>query len=136
MDISAADRRRLTTRATAARKNAYAPHSRYQVGAAVMSPDGRVFTGCNVENDSYGLTICAERVAVFNAVSEGIRKVVAVAVDAGGESTPCGACLQVLVQFSDDEVEVITRNAAGRFSVAKLKDFIPHPFRLLEQSGK
>ena len=91
---------RLIEAAVSARVRAYCPYSRYPVGAAVLTEEGRVFTGCNVENASYGLTICAERVAVFQAVVAGPALIRAVAV-VGTKANPCGACRQVLLEFSD-----------------------------------
>ena len=96
------EERDLVRKAVEARDSAYAPYSRFRVGAAVLGEDGRIFTGGNVENASYGLTVCAERVAVFKAVSEGTRNFTAIAVAAEGEGpvSPCGACRQVLAEFS------------------------------------
>src|SRR5271170_2737113 len=100
---SALTRRKLLGRAHAAMKNAYAPYSKFKVGAAVLLKDGRVFTGCNVENASYGLTICAERNAIFAAVAASKKKpkIVAVAVVnlKGVPCSPCGACRQVIAEF-------------------------------------
>ncbi len=98
----------LVAAARAAARQAYAPYSRYAVGAAVEADDGRVFTGCNVENASYGLTICAERAAVCAAVSAGVRRIRRVAIAASGPAVPypCGACRQVLAEFADAAAEV------------------------------
>ncbi len=107
-DTSAPMRGQLLKRARAALKRAYAPYSNFQVGAAVLLEDGRIFTGCNVENASYGLTICAERNAVFAAVAASARKpaIVAVAVvnRRGVPCSPCGACRQVIAEFGPDAV--------------------------------
>ena len=101
-------RESLLKRARAAMKCAYAPYSKFQVGAAVLLQDGRIFTGCNVENASYGLTICAERNAIFAAVAASARKpaIVAVAVvnHRGAPCSPCGACRQVIAEFGPDAV--------------------------------
>ena len=86
--------------AAEARENAYAPYSGFQVGAALLASNGKVFTGCNVENASYGLSNCAERTAVFKSVSEGIREFTAIAISVPGGGSPCGACRQVLNEFS------------------------------------
>lgn len=86
--------------AAEARKSAYAPYSKFQVGAALLSENGEVFTGCNVENASYGLSNCAERTAVFKAVSEGVKQFTAIAIAVPGGGSPCGACRQVLNEFN------------------------------------
>ncbi|GBC91721.1 Cytidine deaminase [bacterium HR15] len=92
----------LVEAARAARVHAYAPYSRYMVGAAVRTTEGQIFTGCNIENASYGLSICAERVAVFCAVAAGARAIEAVAIVTEDGATPCGACRQVLMEFAPD----------------------------------
>ncbi|GBC77929.1 Cytidine deaminase [bacterium HR08] len=119
----------LIERATAARALAYAPYSEFAVGAAVLTADGRVFTGCNVENASYGLAICAERVALFKAVSEGARAFHRLAVVADTEVlvSPCGACRQVLWEFAPDLI-VIVANLQGQMRVRPLRDLLPEPF--------
>ena len=123
------DSENLIRLATEARENAYAPYSRFKVGAALLASDGRVFTGCNVENATYGLTVCAERVALWKAVSEGEREFVAVAVVADGERppSPCGACRQLLWEFCDD-IEVITANLRGGRQSYHLSELLPYPF--------
>ena len=120
---------KLLEAAIAARANAHAPFSRFQVGAALEDEAGRIFTGCNVENASYGLTICAERVAVFKAISEGSRKFrrVAVAADTEALTPPCGACRQILWEFCGD-VEVTLVNLSGKTETFRLKDLLPRPF--------
>jgi cytidine deaminase len=100
-------RQELLAAACAVRPQAYAPYSHFQVGAAVQTGDGRIITGCNVENASYGLTVCAERGAVLAAVAAGQRKLVAIAVASQGGVTPCGACRQVLAEFADDLVVLL-----------------------------
>jgi cytidine deaminase len=119
----------LLEAALAVRKNAHAPYSHFQVGAAIEAEDGRVFTGCNVENATYGLTVCAERVAVFKAISEGARKFkrVAVAADTETLTPPCGACRQILWEFCGD-VELILVNLEGKTETFRLKDLLPRPF--------
>lgn len=128
----AADEKALVAAARAALRRAYAPYSRFRVGAALLSRDGRVFTGCNVENASYGLTICAERSAVFAAIGAGARKFRAVAVVADGPRPPypCGACRQVLAEFLPPDGIVLVAPArrtaaAERFA---LRDLLPHRF--------
>ncbi len=92
----------LIQAAVDARKHAYARYSSYQVGAALLCDGGQIITGCNVENASYGLTICAERVAIFNAISQGLRKFTALAIATADGGPPCGACRQVMSEFSKD----------------------------------
>jgi cytidine deaminase len=112
-----------------ARQNAHAPFSHFQVGAALEDATGRIHTGCNVENASYGLTLCAERVAVFKAVSEGARQFRRVAVVADTETLtpPCGACRQILWEFCGD-VELVLSNLQGKTETFRLKDLLPRPF--------
>ena len=123
----------LAREARKAARLAYAPYSRFKVGAALLAEDGRVFTGCNVENASYGLTNCAERTAVFKAVSEGARRFTALAI-AGGEgeaAMPCGACRQVLAEFCPPEMPVRCVTLDGK-SVRDftLGELLPGVFRL------
>jgi cytidine deaminase len=112
-----------------ARQNAHAPFSHFKVGAALQDSAGRIHTGCNVENASYGLTLCAERVAVFKAVSEGARqfKRVAVVADTDTLTPPCGACRQILWEFCGD-VELVLSNLHGKTETLRLKDLLPRPF--------
>src|SRR4051794_33319409 len=97
---------RLLRRALQVRERAYAPYSGYQVGAAIMSATGKIYTGCNVENASYGLTVCAERNAIFKAISEGEREFVAIAVVTANGGSPCGACRQVIFEFMHPDAPV------------------------------
>lgn len=127
----------LLRAARQARKRAYCPYSRFRVGAAIQAEDGRIFHGCNIENASYGLTICAERVTVFNAVSAGARELVKVAVSCGSSAgtapeflMPCGACRQVLSEFLSADAEVVV-DGVGVFTLAAL---LPTPFRLRERA--
>ena len=115
--------------ALGAREHAHAPFSRFKVGAAVEDEDGRVFTGCNVENATYGLTICAERVAVFKAISEGASKLrrVAVVADTAVLTPPCGACRQILWEFCGD-AEIIMGNLKGEVETISLREIFPRPF--------
>ena len=120
---------KLYETAKAAATNAFAPFSNFHVGAALLAADGRIFTGCNVENSSYGATICAERTALVKAVSEGARQFTAIAVvSQDGEAWPCGICRQVLYEFSP-EMLVITGNDE-HLDVVKLNELLPHGFRL------
>ena len=120
---------KLVDAAIAARVHAHAPFSRFRVGAAVETEDGRIFTGCNVENATYGLTICAERVAVFKAISEGARKFrrIVVAADTNELTPPCGACRQILWEFMGD-TELTLVNLRGKSETMRLKDLFPRPF--------
>ena len=113
-----------------ARARAYAPYSKFAVGAALLTRDGRVVHGCNIENASFGLSICAERNAVWKALSEGESDFVAVAVTAGreGGASPCGACRQVMHEFAPDLV-VYWRDSRGRIVSEKLKRLLYLPFR-------
>ena len=127
--ISDADRERLTAAAAAARLQAVAPYSKFQVGAALLADDGRVFTGVNVESASYGLTICAERTAVFKALSEGARRftAIAVATDEERPTPPCGACRQVLWDQARD-LWVILHSVRGAGEEMPLSALLPRPF--------
>ena len=112
----------LAEQAAAARDRAIAPYSNFCVGAALECADGRVFTGANIENASYGLTMCAERVALYRALHEGVREFRAIAVAAPGKVTPCGACRQLLWEFCGDiEVQLPT-------GTVRLGDLLPHAF--------
>ena len=108
---------------------AHAPFSRFQVGAAVETAAGAVFTGCNIENSTYGLTVCAERVAVFKAISEGERGFLRIAVvtDTDTLTPPCGACRQILWEFCGD-IEIILANLHGRTETMRLSALFPRPF--------
>ena len=119
----------LLEAALRARENAHAPFSNFKVGAALQDHSGRIYTGCNVENATYGLTVCAERVAVFKAVSEGARSFtrMAVAADTQVLTPPCGACRQILWEFCGD-IELVLVNLAGRTERFRLKDLFPRPF--------
>ncbi len=124
MDLS------LIGTAGVARRHAYAPYSGYEVGAAVRDEQGRVFAGCNVENASYGLCICAERVAIAKMISEGGRKVEQIAVATRDGAMPCGMCLQTLLEFADDpsEVHVYVSDDHGDAHEYTLRDLRPHGF--------
>jgi cytidine deaminase len=119
----------LVEAALGARRNAHAPFSLFQVGAALEDASGRIHTGCNVENATYGLTVCAERVAVLKAMSEGARKFsrIAVAADTDALTPPCGACRQILWEFCGD-IEVMLVNLQGKSEIFRLKDLLPRPF--------
>ena len=119
----------LIAAARAARERAFAPYSRFKVGAALETEDGTIVSGCNVENSTYGLTVCAERVAVLKAVSEGHRvfRRVAVVADTADPTPPCGPCRQILWEFCGDN-EVILANLTSELGRHRLKDLFPFPF--------
>lgn len=125
----------LKKKALAARDKAYVPYSGFAVGAAVETDTGKIFNGCNVENASYGLTICAERVAVFNAVLAGETQLLRLAVvaDATGPVAPCGACRQVMNEFGIKEV--IMLNTSGEIKVVQFTDLLPFAFGPEQMKG-
>ena len=119
----------LRDKAREVMRRAYVPYSKYPVGVAGLVDDGRIVSGCNVENASYGLTLCAERVAVFKAVSEGLREFDAIAVvaDAPRPTAPCGACRQILWEFCGDiPVHIVGRS--GRRRTVRMAELMPLPF--------
>ena len=122
-------RTELVALALAAREHAYAPYSRFKVGAALVTASGRVFTGCNVENASYSHTCCAERTAVFKAVSEGERDIVGIAIvtDTLPPASPCGSCRQVLHEFGADAF-VMCANTQGDERHSTVRAFLPEGF--------
>jgi cytidine deaminase len=113
-----------------AREMAHAPYSNFEVGAALITADGRVFTGCNIENSTYSLTVCAERVAIFKAVSEGSREIakIAVVVDTENLTPPCGCCRQMIWEFAAEETTVIMANLSGDVSKCEIKELLPKAF--------
>lgn len=119
----------LAQAALAAREHAHAPFSGFRVGAALEDAAGRVHTGCNIENATYGLTLCAERVAVFKAVSEGVREFrrIAIAADTETLAPPCGACRQILWEFCGD-IEIVLANPRGKRELLHLKELFPRAF--------
>ena len=126
----------LVAKAREAMERAYAPYSGFRVGAALLAEDGSIHTGCNVENASYGLTVCAERVAIFGGIAAGARTFVALAVSMGsetktpGDRMPCGACRQVMTEFMPNDAAILI----GGLEVFRLEQLLPHPF-LLSTSG-
>jgi cytidine deaminase len=124
------ERATLIGEAHQARRNAVAPYSRFQVGAALRAADGSIYRGCNVENGTYGLTMCAERVAIFTAIAAGARRFTAIAVTAPGPEgsvTPCGACRQLLWEHCGD-IEVVVANLDGQQVEHQLSSLLPNPF--------
>jgi cytidine deaminase len=132
ISLEASQARALLSAARRVRANALCPYSKFAVGAAVLDERGRVHVGCNVENASYGLTVCAERNAVAAAVAAGARRVVAVAVVAQPMATPCGACRQVLAQVAGDDAPVLLSAARGQATPERVRlgDLLPRAFRL------
>ena len=121
--------KKLIEAAVKARENARAPFSRFKVGAALAAKNGKIFTGCNVENASYGLTMCAERVAVFKAVSEGESEFASIAVAADTEelTPPCGPCRQIIWEFCGD-IPVTMANLKGKTETVKMSELLPRAF--------
>jgi cytidine deaminase len=134
--LDEAVRQRLSEGARRAREGAYAPYSGFRVGAAVLTARGEIFTGANVENASFGATVCAERVAIFAAVAAGRRDLTALAVmaDTPEPVAPCGLCRQVLAEFNPD-CEVVLANTAGGWRLANLKELLPLAFGLPGEGG-
>jgi len=122
--------RELIKRAQIARKSAHAPYSRFQVGSALLAADGRVFTGCNIENATYSLTMCAERVAIFKAASEGVREILKVVIvaDTDTPTPPCGCCRQMIWEFASPQTEVILANLSGQVEKFKIDTLFPNSF--------
>lgn len=119
----------LVNKALEARQRAYAPYSKFRVGAAVLTQSGRIITGCNIENASYGLSVCAERVAIFRAVSEGEKiKTLAVSSTGDGITLPCGACRQVIQELCPDASLLLT-DSKRNFKILKINDLLPYPFK-------
>ena len=111
-------------------ERSYAPFSKFRVGAALLAEDGQIFTGCNVENSSFGGTICAERTAFVKAVSEGVTRFKKIAIaSSGGEAWPCGICRQFMREFCDDDFEIITGNDEDSLRVYTMKEILPEGFK-------
>jgi len=125
----------LVAGAAAARRAAYAPYSHYAVGAALMDADGNIFTGCNVENAAYGLSMCAERNALFHAVAEGSRAFTAIAVVTANGGSPCGSCRQALAEFSPG-MAVILVDGARHATQYRLDELLPHFFGPADLPGE
>ena len=120
---------KLADAAQKAKSNAFSPFSKFRVGAALLAENGTIFTGCNIENSSYGLTICAERVAIFNAISSGASNFTAIAVvsDDPGFTPPCGACRQVLSELAGD-IDFVMIDSKKQFKTLKLNSLLPFAF--------
>ncbi|MBU3110474.1 cytidine deaminase [Clostridium lacusfryxellense] len=113
-----------------ARENAYAPYSKFKVGAAVLTSDGSIYTGCNIENASYGATNCAERTAIFKAVSEGHNKIKAIAVvgDMSTNTYPCGICRQVIAEFATEDIQIILVKNEENYIIKTMEEILPGAF--------
>ncbi len=125
----------LINLAVEARNNSYSPYSEFKVGAALLSKDGRVFTGCNIENLSFSTTICAERVAFFKAISDGIKEFSEIAVvggkgdDINSPCYPCGVCRQVLREFCDDDFKILVLKENDEYERLTLAELLPYSFK-------
>ena len=126
-------REELVAQATQARQRAYAPYSNYRVGAALLGKSGQVYTGCNVENAVYPLTTCAERTVVVQAVSEGEREFVALAVVTGNGGSPCGSCRQILREFGAD-ILVLIADTTGAYRETTVAELLPDSFSVANLS--
>ncbi|MDN4607050.1 cytidine deaminase [Sporosarcina highlanderae] len=124
------DKDKLMKEAKLAREKAYVPYSKFPVGAALLSEDGRVYHGCNIENSAYSMTNCAERTAFFKAISEGVTKFKALAVvaDTEGPVSPCGACRQVIAEFCDHSMPVYLTNLKGIVQSTTVGELLPGAF--------
>lgn len=120
----------LVERAKEAQLAAHAPYSNFKVGAALLTQDGRLYTGCNIENSTYSLTMCAERVAIFKAVSEGARSIARIAIVADHEklTPPCGCCRQMIWEFRSAQTEVILANLSGQTRIFDIRELFPEAF--------
>jgi cytidine deaminase len=124
------EEKQLIKEAEKARDFAYAPYSNFKVGAALLSADGQIFHGCNIENASYGVTNCAERTALFKAYSEGVTRFekLVVTADTDGPVSPCGACRQVIIELCDPNMEVILANLKGDIQKTTVEALLPGAF--------
>ncbi|AND83872.1 cytidine deaminase [Clostridium tyrobutyricum] len=120
----------LVSKAFEGRKNAYAPYSNFKVGAAVLTEDGKIYTGCNIENASYGATNCAERTAIFKAISEGHKTIEAIAIVGviNDYTYPCGICRQVISEFASDNTKIILGKGKNEYIVKTLDEILPGAF--------
>ena len=124
------DYKKLAKSAIDARENAYVPYSKFKVGAAVVTEDGSIYTGCNIENASYGATNCAERTAIFKAVSEGHRKIKAIAIvgDMTTNTYPCGICRQVIAEFASQDIQIILVKNEESYIIKTMEEILPGAF--------
>jgi len=124
------DYKRLSKIAIDARENAYVPYSKFKVGAAVLTADGSIYTGCNIENASYGATNCAERTAIFKAISEGHKKIKAIAIvgDMSTNTYPCGICRQVIAEFATKDIQIILVKNEENYIIKTMDELLPGAF--------
>lgn len=136
-ELSQATIKELIGQAIMAREKAYAPYSKFQVGAALLTIDGEIISGCNVENSSYSLANCAERTAIFKAVAQGTRTFRAIAVVGSSEDycTPCGACRQIMVEFAP-EMQVYMANPAGEYKMLTAAELLPEYFKMIKEEAQ
>ena len=136
MDVDV--KQKLIEQAKSARLNAYAPYSNFKVGAALLTSDGQVFKGCNIENISFSLTNCAERTALFSAIAKNEKNFTAMAIVTADDnlSSPCGACLQVISEFVDPKFPIILANLNNKVMNLTMQDLLPLPFTPNSQIGK
>lgn len=129
MSLDRKTKENLLEQANKAKKNAYVPYSNFPVGAALLTKEGKVYTGCNIENASYGASNCAERTTFFKAISEGEKNFIAMAIvsDHPGFTFPCGICRQVIQEFSKD-LPIVLQNAQGEIKTLSIKELLPYPF--------
>lgn len=134
-EMSREEKQKLIQKALKAREMSYSPYSHYRVGAALLTEDGSLYQGGNIENASYGATNCAERTAIYKAVSEGKRKIKAIAITGGMEGNepmdyayPCGICRQVMQEFGDDELKIIVATSVTDYREYSLKELLPYGF--------
>jgi cytidine deaminase len=132
------DKNMLVEKAIEARSKAYVPYSKFQVGAAIVTNNDEVYLGCNIENASYGLTNCAERTAIFKAVSEGATEIKAIAVvgDTEGPISPCGACRQVIAEFSNEDTKIYLANLNGDVKETTISEILPGYFSSKDMDKK
>ena len=122
----------LVEKALEAREKAYAPYSKFKVGTALLTANGKIYTGCNVENASYPVGICAERVAVSKAVADGEKKFIVIAVVGSGENycMPCGMCRQFMAEFCKEDFEIIVAKSVDDYKIMKMGELLPYTFDL------
>ncbi len=123
---------KLMQKAKEASEMSYSPFSKFAVGAAVLMGSGKIYTGCNVENSSFGMTICAERCAIFKAISEGEKELLAVAIYSPNQDDcfPCGACRQVMYEFQGEKEVLVITEKDSNLNIKQLSDFLPYGFRI------